>query len=128
MPSLSPSPSLSSFIPIISHSHIRSFLFATTITNNTCYIYIILNQYLVSTCSCELQQGFQQYGAEASGPAVGAAAPVATPAAPEPASKGPLPAEHQIVQHVLNEISERCLAACQNQVGGRIIVFNLLFD
>ncbi|XP_037789137.1 protein transport protein Sec31A-like isoform X11 [Penaeus monodon] len=59
--------------------------------------------------------GFQQYGAETSGPAVGAAAPVATPAAPEPASKGPLPAEHQIIQHVLNEIRERCLAACQNQ-------------
>ncbi|XP_042893282.1 protein transport protein Sec31A-like isoform X6 [Penaeus japonicus] len=59
--------------------------------------------------------GFQQYGAETSGPAVAAAAPVATPAAPEPASKGPLPAEHQVIQNILVEIRERCLAACQNQ-------------
>ena len=63
-----------------------------------------------------IPQGFSQYGGESVGPAVAAPAPPAAPANPEPASKGPLPVEHQVVESTLNALRDRCLAACQNQV------------
>ncbi|XP_071534259.1 protein transport protein Sec31A-like isoform X7 [Panulirus ornatus] len=61
--------------------------------------------------------GFQhpQYGSEAQGPGSGSAAPVAPTSAPEPASKGPLPPEHQVVQDVITEVQNRCLQVVQNQ-------------
>lgn len=61
--------------------------------------------------------GFQhpQYGSEATvGPVTGATA-ATTAAPPEPASKGPLPAEHQVIQDILTEVKSRCLLVVQNQ-------------
>ncbi|XP_042223332.1 protein transport protein Sec31A-like isoform X3 [Homarus americanus] len=59
--------------------------------------------------------GFQQpqYGAEAHGAAT--AAPVAAASTPEPANKGPLPSEHQVIQDVINDVRNRCLLVVQNQ-------------
>ncbi|KAK3871526.1 hypothetical protein Pcinc_023333 [Petrolisthes cinctipes] len=64
--------------------------------------------------------GFQhpQYGTDASvGPTPGTTAPAAAAnaAQPEPASKGPLPPEHQVIQDVLTEVKSRCLMVVQNQ-------------
>ncbi|XP_069945379.1 protein transport protein Sec31A-like isoform X4 [Cherax quadricarinatus] len=61
--------------------------------------------------------GFQhpQYGAETHAAGAGPAVPVAAAATPEPASKGPLPLEHQVIQDVINEVQSRCLHVVQNQ-------------
>ncbi|XP_045138814.1 protein transport protein Sec31A-like isoform X6 [Portunus trituberculatus] len=64
--------------------------------------------------------GFQhpQYGAEAiRSPPAGPTAAVGEAAVPasEPPVKGPLPAEHQVIQDVLNEVRNRCLLVVQNQ-------------
>lgn len=67
-------------------------------------------------------QGFQhsQFGTEVLSPsATGARPPVneaVSAAAPEPAVKGPLPPEHQVIQDILNDIRNRCLLVVQNQV------------
>lgn len=64
-------------------------------------------------------QGFQQpqYGSEAQGPTSGTGGvAVADAAVPEPASKGPLPPEHQVIQDVIDEVRNRCLSVVQNQV------------
>ncbi|KAG7168144.1 transport protein Sec31A-like [Homarus americanus] len=59
------------------------------------------------------QQFMPQYGAEAHGAAT--AAPVAAASTPEPANKGPLPSEHQVIQDVINDVRNRCLLVVQNQ-------------
>ncbi|XP_066981802.1 protein transport protein Sec31A-like isoform X45 [Macrobrachium rosenbergii] len=77
--------------------------------------------------------GFPQYGTEATGPVAGAVAPAAAPVAPEPASKGPLPPEHQVIQDVLNDLRNRCCAVAQNQqiksrLEGLVPKFEALYD
>nr|XP_045605804.1 protein transport protein Sec31A-like isoform X2 [Procambarus clarkii] len=71
----------------------------------------------VPSDSSQQFMGFQhpQYGVEAHSPGGGSAAPVGAAPTPEPASKGPLPTEHQVIQDVINEVHNRCQLVVQNQ-------------
>merc|ERR1740137_401727 len=59
--------------------------------------------------------GFPSYNPNvAPTPAVASAAPGEPAAHPEPASKGPLPVEHQVLQDTIEGIRTRCLMTTQN--------------